>query len=56
MVSSFKVPQVFSCVSLSVVTQFLETRLKDTSPRVVESPFTVQIVIISRVKKVMSNV
>ena len=56
MESSFKVPLVSSCVSLSAVTQYLEMRLKVTSPRAVELLFTVQIVIISRVKKVMNNV
>ena len=56
MASSFKVLQVYSCVSLSAVTQYLEMRLKVISPRVVELQFTVPIVIISRVKKVMSNV
>ena len=51
-----KVLQASSCVSLSAVTQYLEMRLKVTLPRVVVSLFTVQIVIISRVKKVMNNV
>ena len=55
MASSFKVLQVSSCVSLSAVTQYLEMRLKVISPR----PWIAihrSIVIISRVKKVMSNV